>query len=233
MIANADYPNVEFVVLDYNSSDGLGAWITAYVSECGLRDTVFYYQEKTAKFFDPRHAKNVAHLLATGDVLVNLDADNFTGAGYAAKIAAVFRDNPECFTRSPWEGQPSTYSGVAGRLSIRAADFLALHGYDESFSGWGAEDPDLMLRAERSGLKRIAVENILAGERAIEHSNQDRVLNFNMGGKTLEQTNNENWGSAGARPAGVVVNQLGFGKAVVFNGFTGTRIDVGVSYGKI
>lgn len=227
IVANADYPNVEFIVLDYNSPDGLDAWITSYVNDHGLRDKVFYYREKTAKFFDPRHAKNVAHLLATGDVLINLDADNFTGPGYASKVAAVFRDNPKCFTRSPWEGQPATYAGVAGRLSIRAEDFLSLRGYDESFKGWGAEDPDLMLRADRAGLKRLTVENIAAGERAIEHSNQERVLRFDMGNKILTETNGENWRMSGARPADAVVNSTGFGKAVVFNGFTGVRIDVG------
>lgn len=234
--ANKDYPEVEFVVLDYNSPDGLDEWIQAFVKDRNLQGRVSYYRERSAKFFDPRHAKNVAHLLASGDVLVNLDADNFTGAGYAAKVAQVFRDNPRCFGRigvtlPKCEQRVGNeifpvYSGMSGRVLIRRTDFLLLRGYDESFTGWGAEDPDLTTRAGRIGLHGVPIES--PGEGAIDHSDEERIKNFQMGGKDRFTTNAVNWKRSMARPAGAIVNPDGYGRALVIDGFTGVARQAGV-----
>ncbi|MEM3116796.1 MAG: glycosyltransferase family A protein, partial [Nitrososphaerales archaeon] len=79
---NAD-ADVEFVILDYNSKDDLAEWIGREMRREMEEGRVTFWQEKTAKFFHHSHAKNVAALLARGEIICNLDADNFTGPGYA------------------------------------------------------------------------------------------------------------------------------------------------------
>src|SRR5438105_1725028 len=66
----------ELVLLNYNSQDGLGEWIRQFGSaiEAG---TLRYVHERSDPHFHMAKAKNLAHLAATGEYVVNLDADNF------------------------------------------------------------------------------------------------------------------------------------------------------------
>jgi glycosyltransferase involved in cell wall biosynthesis len=69
-------------------------------------------------------------------------------------------------------------------LSLWATDFRAVNGFDETFSGWGHEDADLVLRLHNQGCRRI--NGFLATEvfhlwhpeqkRDSEVSNRSRVL---------------------------------------------------------
>lgn len=212
LASNADYPAVEFVVLDYNSKDDLEGWMREMLPSVPP-GRVAYFRERTAKFFDPRHAKNVAHLLATGDVVVNLDADNFTGPGYAAKLADHFKASPKsCVVTT------STTTSLAGKIALTKASFSSLRGYDESLTGWGAEDPDLIARARRSGLPPVKL--LWPGESVIDHSEEERVCNFDMGGKSRFQTNDANWERIKARPVTEVVNKGGYGSASVLVGLS-------------
>lgn len=220
-LANNSDVDTEFVVLNYNSKDDLAEWMRKFLATNPLASRVAYFHERTAKFFDPRHAKNVAHLLATGDVLVNMDADNFTGPGYAAKLAGMFSENPNVCVTSDFKA-----SSLTGKIALSKENFLRLRGYDESFTGWGAEDPDLVLRFDRSVVKSVRVK--WPGEGAIKHSNEERVRNFEMGGKDHFQTNKVNWERAKSRPSTEPINKSGFGKASVYVGFTDLVRCVGV-----
>jgi hypothetical protein len=72
------YPNVEFVILNYNSPDNLDEWMKQYVQ---LMDDgkILYLKESTIRFYSMTHSRNVAFKAATGDIVCNVDADNFTG----------------------------------------------------------------------------------------------------------------------------------------------------------
>ncbi len=69
-------------------------------------------------------------------------------------------------------------------LGVWASDFRAVNGFDESFSGWGHEDADLVLRLHQHGCRRI--NGFLGTEvfhlwhteqkREQEASNRERVL---------------------------------------------------------
>ena len=80
--------------------------------------------------------------------------------------------------RFRWNGIRSCNFGVWYR------DFDAVNGFDESFSGWGHEDADLVLRLHHHGCRRkngfFATEVFhlwhAANARAQESSNRDRVL---------------------------------------------------------
>ena len=75
------YPNTEFVILDYDSRDGLEQWIKDNFQEEIKSGLVRYAKLDGATDFKMAHAKNMVHRLATGDVLCNVDADNFLASG--------------------------------------------------------------------------------------------------------------------------------------------------------
>lgn len=209
---NADYPNVEFVVLDYNSKDGLDDWMCGFLKANPVANQVAYYRERSAKFFDPRNAKNAAHLLASGDVVVNIDADNFTGPGYASALAAVFATTDKLFVTAK-----TAIRSMCGKIAFRKEDFIALRGYDEIFRGWGWEDPDLTQRAVAAGFREIKMQCV--GARVIDHSNEERTINLED--KTpVESSSRFNRRRTTSRVPGSIVNPRGFGRISVYVGFS-------------
>lgn len=188
--ANMD---VEFVVLNYNSQDDLHEWMTtdpdmkAHI-ESGL---VRYGKTTDPEEFHHSHAKNMAHRMATGDVLCNLDADNYLGQGFAKFLNKEFSEdidiviNPS--VRMLKEAKADA-SGFYGRIAISKDNFTALHGYDEEFFGWGGEDPDLNRRAKGMNLKHLRIEDP-EYLKVIGHSNQDRVINTVADGDTRKELN--------------------------------------------
>jgi hypothetical protein len=157
---------VELVLLDYGSRDGLGAWVRErFVAE--LESGVLRYartDEPTA--FHPAHAKNVAFRLARGDVVFNLDADNFVGDDTCTRLDALFAAAPRRFAVS--SAQPD----VGGRLAFCREDFAALGGWDERYQGWSIADFDLCERA-REGLG-LAQVDFVSGS-ALLHDDAERV----------------------------------------------------------
>src|SRR5581483_1771791 len=74
---------IEFVLLDYSSGDGLGAWVEErFQAQMDSGALVYYRLDHQASFF-MAHAKNVAHRLARGEIVCNLDADNYTAIGFS------------------------------------------------------------------------------------------------------------------------------------------------------
>jgi hypothetical protein len=143
---------VEFVVLDYSSKDGLGAWVRREFQRYIESGVLVFGQIFGRNEFCMAHAKNVAHRLASGDILCNVDADNFTGPGFAAYLEAEFRRADNMFVRS------ASPRGSSGRLALRSDHFVALGGYDERLSyGWGYEDGDLYERAKAWGLREVLI----------------------------------------------------------------------------
>ncbi|WP_423926049.1 glycosyltransferase family 2 protein [Candidatus Palauibacter sp.] len=50
---------------------------------------------------------------------------------------------------------PRAWRGVKGcNLAVWRTDFLAVHGFDEGYEGWGFEDNDLVVRLIRNGVRR-------------------------------------------------------------------------------
>src|ERR1700748_3109986 len=73
---NMDYPNVEFVVLNYNSRDDMDNWIKYNMMDYIRSGILKYYKTTEPAYFDRSHSKNMALRLATGDILCMVDADN-------------------------------------------------------------------------------------------------------------------------------------------------------------
>src|SRR5262245_23005518 len=73
------HQGVGVVLLDYNSTDSLHAWVRSELAPFVERGTLIYARERRAEFFHASRSKNLAHKIAPGRVLVNLDCDNFIG----------------------------------------------------------------------------------------------------------------------------------------------------------
>lgn len=150
--------NSEWVILNYNSKDELDDWIKD-------KDVV-YAKTTRPPFYHRSHSRNVAALLTSGDIICNLDADNFLSQGFMDFIQNV---PPNAFLRPPFAG-----SG-AGRVAFHRTDFIRLGGYDERMEGWGYEDLDLVARFCASGLQAIDIPPEIIT--FINHSNEERTEN--------------------------------------------------------
>jgi glycosyltransferase involved in cell wall biosynthesis len=166
------YGNVEFVLLDYNSPDGLEDWVREELSPHIQSGMVNYYKTTRPQAYDSSKAKNTAARLTTGDIICNLDADNWLGFGFAEHLAQLF-DAPRTIVRAL-----APLGGVFGRLSVFREDFLALGGYDESFRGFGFDDTDFFNRARAAGF----VDKIFARKYALclSHPNAERTANMGL-----------------------------------------------------
>src|SRR4051812_951936 len=160
-------PQVEFILVDYNSKDGLKEWVETNPALKPHLDngTLIYARYPDADHFHHAHAKNMAHRLATGDVVCNVDADNFTGPGFAQFLAEEFADASPAIVHpsvKTMRDLPPESTGCFGRIAMRRKDFLALGGYSEDRfkKGWGFEDTDLILRALAYGLKPRPLFNL-------------------------------------------------------------------------
>jgi hypothetical protein len=188
LAAESNNPNVEFVVLDYDSNDGLGEWIRSNFTEEIKTGRLRYARYEPAPYFKMSHAKNMAHRLATGDILYNLDADSTTTTDFSTWLQQHFSQQPKSVVSSLptkttnylWERGVGRLLGskltpVDGKIAIRREDFEELGGYDETFTGWGAEDFNLVLRARELGLQIIKQppESFL-GKRIV-HKNSERL----------------------------------------------------------
>lgn len=172
---------VEFVVLDYSSPDDLAEWIT---TDPALRSYVDAGILKFARSeghtrFRHSHAKNMAHALATGDFVCNVDADNFVGFGFVEYLRAVFRHRPNAIVatnRLDNRLNLGVHKGSMGRIALSKANFDLLGGYDESarFKGWSGEDTDLLIRALRMFLRPTFIRE-RKFLRVVQHTDLDRV----------------------------------------------------------
>ncbi|MDX1975124.1 MAG: glycosyltransferase family A protein [Rickettsiales bacterium] len=181
---NADYPNTEFVILDYGSEDGLADWIKAnYQKE--LDSGKIRYVRFEAEHFKMAHAKNMAHRTATGDILCNLDADNVTGKGFASWLNDTFSKDKDIYVR-PHSHQLKIYrlmhgeklkDGIMGRIAIHRDNFLKLKGYDETYVGWSPDDSNFAARARKEDVKRVKLPYKMLGD-VIGHTQEDRVINL-------------------------------------------------------
>jgi len=166
---NADYPSLEFVLLDYSSSDGLEEWVKASMREHIESGLLVYARISGRTEFGMAHSKNLSHRLAQGDVVCNVDADNFTGPGFAWFLNGLFGTAPHALARA----HPLN---TAGRIALLKKYFIALGGYDESFTyGWGYDDTDMEYRAVKFGLEHVDISRHTEFLSHIEHGDSDRI----------------------------------------------------------
>ena len=168
---------VEFVLVDFNSTDGLKQFIL------NNNDFKFYLKSKQLKYYFTTSlknwhasiAKNTAHRLATGKILVNLDCDNFIGKDGGEYIINIFKKNNYNIILS--QSKDLYGSGTFGRISISKDYFFKLGGYNELFYPMGYQDTDFINRAIKFNLKLIHLNE---KNEALLNNKKDSIKNCHM-----------------------------------------------------
>jgi len=142
---NSDYPDVEFVILDYNSDDGLEDWMRRNMMEHVESGLVAYYHTTEPTHFHFAHARNVSFLAATGEIVNNIDADNWTTGGLATYVNRLANQCPRKAIFAKGKRM------LKGRIGLFRDEWLELGGYDERMANYGPEDRDLLNRAWLTG----------------------------------------------------------------------------------
>ena len=143
-LADNPGPDSKFIVLDYSSQDDLIEYLRANFPIAIDSGKLVVYSHPGADRFYMSHAKNLAArcaMMEGADILVTVDADNFTGPNFESFVADKMApgtflcpDFPRI--KSLPHGPDRPQRGYAGRLAIRAQEFIKLGGYDETFDTW-------------------------------------------------------------------------------------------------
>lgn len=163
--------DIEFVLLDYNSSDHLEKWVQEEMSDYIDSGILVYFRTTTPIYYHRSHSRNIALRLSEGNIICNLDADNFLGEGFAAEMISEFSRNPEIFYTSNLSS-----NDIFGRVLMLRKDFNAVRGYNEQLEGYGFEDVDLYTRLSKRGLEQKVFSNPQYYN-VIKHSKMDRISN--------------------------------------------------------
>jgi hypothetical protein len=152
--------DTEWVILNYNSTGDLDDFMMARLPNLPRR--IIYARDRIQRPWHSSVAKNMAHRLASGDVLMNLDCDNYIGDA----IEVIRSGFPKGYQMIHLCGGRFG-DGTFGRIAMAKDSFYSLGGYDESFHPMGYQDGDLLHRAAASGIhgithrcpKDVAIEN--------------------------------------------------------------------------
>lgn len=173
--SNEDYPELEFVLLDYNSTDGLEEWVRSSLSGYLESGRLKFFRTTLPTVFNRSHSSNMAFRLASGDIICRIDADNFTGDGFAHYIDRQFRQDRNIYLGTSTSVTYTTRD-VIGRICLKKKDFETVGGYDEKMNGYGFEDIDLSNRLKVYGLSKEPIRP-RAFLKAISHDDALRVSN--------------------------------------------------------
>jgi predicted glycosyltransferase involved in capsule biosynthesis len=182
-------PTVNFILLDYNSSDGTKKWVKDNISEYIAQKKLIFYRENEAKFFNPAHSRNVCMKLGTGNILCNLDVDNFTGIGFSDWLQKVFVQSHSnifafskfCYYHHMQKPRPNIdlRNGTHGRIALFKNNFMRMGGYNEDFIfGWGHEDLDLIHRCQYLKFQEHLMEE--EHTTCIKHDDDKRLDNIDF-----------------------------------------------------
>ena len=175
---HADDPDVEFVIVNYNSGDELGRWIRETCGPELASGRVTHFLNPEPVLFRASHAKNQAFRLARGSILCNLDADNFTGPGFAGYVRRQLL-SLDFLSGGVIENDrivATNVRGVEGRNVVPREIFWTLGGFDEDFSSWGYEDSNLSERMMALGLKGAVIDDEYLS--CIDHGDELRTRFF-------------------------------------------------------
>lgn len=146
---NIEYPNVEFVLLNYNSQDDMDEWVKKYLMGWIEDGIISYFKTIEPEFYDMGHSRNVAFKAAAGDIVNNIDADNYTNRDFASYINKLADIQPKnaVFVKGK--------RMMHGRLGFYKDEFIASGGYDEELIGYGFDDHNLLYRHMNHGSKMM------------------------------------------------------------------------------
>ena len=160
--------NFEVVFVDYGSGDQIGTEIKTLVKSYAF--CRYIYTETRGRVWSRAHALNTGLRLAEGDYVIFSDIDLIFPANFTELLTQFLSDRtflthrcyylPECFNvnsnlNDKLEDVPVSYVGL---LLVSKGYALKIHGFDEFYQIWGAEDDDFIARLERAGLQRRVID---------------------------------------------------------------------------
>lgn len=159
---NEDYENIEFVLLDYSSTDNLKEWVYINFREELIFKKIVFIGCPGKIIFSHSHSKNIAFKMATGDIVCSINADHFTGKGFASFVNREFQFNKNIvlttIDQHKTERKFLPAKDVLGKVCVLKKDFINIRGFDESMTTYGFEDWDLVSRLEILGKKRVLIK---------------------------------------------------------------------------
>jgi hypothetical protein len=207
----------KFVLLDYNSGDGLREYLTECHSHHLLSGKLVVYSFPEPQVFHMTHAKNMVHRLGIregADILCNLDADNFTGPFFDSFISEKFKDRGDVFLWAKMFTHPNGKRprGISGRIVVSAKAFFKLGGYDEKFTTWDHDDKDFNLRLRRAGYEGLEIDQQYLD--VVLHTNKMRFKDY-----PHAQENNVDSNDTVSEPICIIANFGKVGCGTVFRNF--------------
>lgn len=210
----------EFLLLDYNSSDNLEDWVKKNMLSYIDSGLLVYYKTREPNCFLHSHARNLMFRLASGDILVNVDADNICPPGFGRYILQTLEEGDVFLHGSKeLEVKDPHYKGAYGRLVLSREAFYKVRGYDESMVGWGYEDDDIYNRLKNLGLKEKSIEKEFLS--VIFHGDEEREQHVSISISHSEYLNKQIC-TYNQRNKRVAVNEKGFGRGTVVKNFSHT-----------
>jgi len=173
---NKKYSDLQHILLDYNSTDGMEKWVQENLQDHINNGRVIYYKTGESESFHRSHSRNMAFRLAEESIVCNIDADNYTGEDFAFYLNEHFIVHRDGYLAVDYNADDKRFKDSYGRIACFKKDFLAVGGYDERMSGYGYEDIDFCERLSRYGLKQYHITSDLY-LRSISHSHQERQAN--------------------------------------------------------
>lgn len=164
----------ELSLCNYDSKDNLTEYIETEFKTDIENGILVYNIVYNKQFFNPSHAKNIAHKKSNGDILINIDADNYLTDLFIYKLISLFENNLDILTIGY---DDKINSGAYGRICISRDNFYKLGGYFENFIGYGLQDYDLVERGKKYlNLKEYIFEKEYI--KFIYHDNLSRIINY-------------------------------------------------------
>jgi hypothetical protein len=154
--------DTEFVLVNYSDTEGLHEWVVSMGYD--HHPQIHYHVHEGEKYFRMSHSKNLTHGLASGDYVVNLDADYFIGPNLMKELREAITPNSIINCKN-----------LYGFIGMSKIDFFEkMGGYDEAFVlGWGYDDDDLRARCKAAQMNYLIINP--AGVKTIFHRNAERI----------------------------------------------------------
>jgi hypothetical protein len=169
---------VEFILVDFNGddSDEMKTWILEnFETELNSGKLKYYQRIQKDFLWDGQVACNTSYRFATGDIIVNLDCDNFIRPNDSDIIRKEFELSPNILlhmskynfntvcliekfgiqVEDQYKHFGQYESGDAGRFAILKDKLLEIGGYNELIKGMAYGDTDFIIRSLKNGLKYI------------------------------------------------------------------------------
>lgn len=152
----------ELVLIDYGSTDGLSDWVWGEFKVFIDNKKLTFFEVKNEVSWNVSRAKNLAHRIAKGEYLFNLDADNYLTKKDVALVNQAASWGLPCHQFSG-----DLKDGSCGRIGLPKQLFEKIGGYDETLLTMGMQDLDLLRRLGKLPVKlakfsppsKIAVAN--------------------------------------------------------------------------